>query len=147
MQRKERVKTRKSLLYRKTKHGRAGERSGLRPLPGIAAAGFVLLVLLSAASCLMKENLIPVNRAPLLGKLSFALATAVGCGTAARCSAKGKLLAAAAAGFALLAVTAVCFALRRDAEPIRIAAPLAITVGAGLLGLAMGARVRSRGYR
>lgn len=147
MQRKERIKTKKTALYRKAKRSGGGERGGVRLLPGIIAAGTAFMILITVSSYLMKQSLVPVSLAPLLGKLSFALASGIGCWTAARSADRRKLLAAAITGLFLLAAAAAGFALRKEPGPARLAAPLAITSGTILLGTLLGTRKRGLGYR
>lgn len=147
MQGKERIKTKKTGFYRKAKRGGGGERSRVRFLPGVIAAGATLVIFITITSYLIIQSVVPLSRAPQLGKLCFALASLIGCWTAARSSNTCKLPAAAISGLFLLAVTAACFAMRKDSGSVKFAAPFAITIGTILFGAVLGTRRRGRGYR
>lgn len=147
MQGKGRIKMKKNALYRKPKRGGGGERRAVLFLPGIIAAGVSFVIFITITSYLIKQSVIPLSRAPQLGKLCFALASMIGCWTAARSSNTGKLPAAAITGLFLLAVTAACFALRKDPEPAALAVPVAITIGTILIGALLGTRKQGSGFR
>ncbi len=146
MQRKERMKTGKRKVYRKKRSGRGGERKGIRALPGIAAAGLMMLVSVSAVSYMMDRGVLPVTCAALSGKLCFASASLIGSWIAARASGGRRLLGAGIPGALLLLATAICFALINDTGGMRLIVPFAIMIGTTLVGGALGARKKRFGY-
>ena len=126
---------------------RVGERRGRPVLLGLAAAVILLALMITGIACLIGNGTLPVERAGMIGKGCFALASFLGCLLAAKRASKRKLVWAVIVGILFLLLSCGTNLLINGAEGCRLWIPAASCLLSVFIAVLLSNRTKGYGYR